>query len=163
MPFALNDTISKSPIEGGIEITDQQYADARAAKLAGREALVIAGELVIRDPAPSPQHAWEGGEWVVPEEPEPDPVDPLTLTLTKRQVNAALILAGHTDPDAFVEGAIDTIADPTQKALALNDWRFAPYFQRSHPLLNDEDVLAAASLTPEQVDGLWAVASTLPA
>lgn len=43
-----------------------------------------------------------------------------------------------------------------------NDWRFAPYFQRSHPLLNDEDVLAAADLTPEQVDGLWSVASTLP-
>lgn len=111
---------------------------------------------------PGADHEWDAnsGEWVYA---PPEPVDPLTLTLTKRQVNAALILAGHTDPDAFVEGAIDTIADPTQKALALNDWRFAPYFQRSHPLLNDEDVLAAASLTPEQVDGLWAVASTLPA
>lgn len=161
MPFAKDDTISLAALDGGIEITDEQYADARAAKLSGREALVIAGELVIRDPAPSPQHAWEGGEWVKPEEPEPDPVDPLTLSLTKRQVNAALILAGHTDPDAFIEAAIATVEDETARALALNDWRLAPYYKRDHPLLNNADILAAAGFTPQDVDDLWAVAAQL--
>lgn len=97
-----------------------------------------------------------------PEEPEPEPTDPLVLVLSKRQVNAALILAGHTNPDAFIETAIATIADETQRALALNDWRAAPYYKRDHPLLNDPDILAAAGFTPEDVDNLWLAAVELP-
>ncbi|MAN78375.1 MAG: hypothetical protein CML24_14605 [Rhizobiales bacterium] len=159
MPYALESTISLAPLDGGIEITEQQYTDARAAKLSGREALVLAGEIVIRDPAPSPDHIWEDGEWVAPEPVEPEPTDPLTLSLSKRQVNAALILAGHTDPDAFIETAIATITDDTARALALNDWRFAPYYKREHPLLNDPDILTAAGFTPDDVDDLWAVAA----
>lgn len=163
MPYALGQTISKSPIEGGIEITDQQYVEAFAAKMVGREALVVGGELVVRDPAPSPQHKWENGEWVKPVEPEPEPIDPLTLTLSKRQINAALIVGGGlTDPDPAIEAAISNITDPVERALAFNDWRHAPYYERGHDLFSAPDLLAAMDMTPEQVDQLWALGTTLP-
>lgn len=150
MPYAANNQISQVPIPGGIEITELQYAEALEGMLEGKVVSIDGGFSVAFPPEPEP-------------EPEPEPIDPLELSLSKRQVNAALILAGHTDPDAFIEAAIATIDDETQRALALNDWRFAPYFKRDHPLLNDADILAAAGFTPGDVDGLWIAAINLPA
>lgn len=87
---------------------------------------------------------------------------PLERHLTKRQVNAALILAGQVDPDAFVEAAIALIGDATQRALALNDWRYAPYYERNHPLFNDPAMLAATGLSEPDIDGLWLTALGTP-
>lgn len=93
---------------------------------------------------------------------EPEPPAAASQSITKRQTNAALILSGITEPDAFIEGAIATIADPTAKALGLNDWRNAPYYVRSHPLFNDPAMLAAIGMGEQEIDGLWALALTLP-
>lgn len=102
---------------------------------------------------------WEAeGNTIPAYVPPPDP-SPLDQTLTKRQVNTALILSGNTDPDGFIEAAIATIADDTQRALALNDWRYAPYYERNHPLFNDPAMLAATNMTAQQVDDLWALAT----
>lgn len=93
-----------------------------------------------------------------------EPVDPTTRTITKRQLVAALIIgAGVTEPDAFIEGAIATIPDATGRALALNDWRNAPYYVRGHALFNDPDMLGAIGKSPAEIDQLWALAVTLPA
>lgn len=83
---------------------------------------------------------------------------PLERHLTKRQINAALIVAGQTDPDGFIETAIASIGDATQRALALNDWRYAPYYERNHPLFNDPAMLTATSLSGQDIDDLWLVA-----
>lgn len=45
--FAFEDSLMLEKIEGAIEITEQQYNDAIAAKMAGRKAFVRGGELVI--------------------------------------------------------------------------------------------------------------------
>lgn len=93
----------------------------------------------------------------------PEEVDPLGETLTKRQINAALILgAGILSPDAFIKEILQAIEDPVERALALNDWETAPYYLRTHPLFTNEDVLAAAGMTSDQVDGLWVLGYSQP-
>lgn len=90
--------------------------------------------------------------------------DPLTLTLTRRQINAALIKSGTSlTPDAFVRDAITAITDTTAQALALNDWENASYYKRDHALFNNNDLLTKAGLTAKQVDQLWTLAVTLQA
>ena len=89
---------------------------------------------------------------------------PLNQTLTKRQVIAAMILgAGVLDPDAAVTSAIGSMADPVAAALALNDWRNAPYYKRDHDLFNDAGLMGAMNLTSEQIDALWALGTEKPA
>jgi hypothetical protein len=72
MPFAADGQISQSPIDGGVEITIEQYRAALSGMMAGQEVLIEEGELLIREPAPSPEHTWENGEWVAPPTPEPE-------------------------------------------------------------------------------------------
>lgn len=151
MPYALEETISKAPIEGGIEISSEQYAQAFVAKMSGKVVKVVDGLLDLDWQAPEPDPA-----------PEPEPVDPLTLTLTKRQVNAALILSGITDPDGFIETAVAAIEDDTQRALALNDWRHAPYYEREHPLFNNPAMLGATEMSDQEIDDLWILATQQP-
>ncbi|PWN68763.1 phage tail protein, partial [Bacillus cereus] len=45
--FAFEDALMLEHVEGAIEITEQQYNEALAAKIAGRKAFVRDGELVI--------------------------------------------------------------------------------------------------------------------
>lgn len=89
---------------------------------------------------------------------------PLDQHLTKRQINAAMILgAGILDPDGAVTAAIGSMSDPVAAALALNEWRNAPYYRRDHDLFNDAGLMAAMNLTSEQIDGLWALGAQQPA
>lgn len=93
----------------------------------------------------------------------PDPVDPLTLPVTKRQAVLAMVQgAGVEDPDAAVEAAIAAISDATTRGLARADWRYAPQFWRDHALFNDADLMAAMGLTASDIDGLWVLALTQP-
>lgn len=99
---------------------------------------------------------------VAPYVPPPEPAA-TDQSISKRQLVAALILgAGQTDPDSFIEAAIGAITDAVARALALNDWRNAPYFVRTHALFNDPDLLAAAGMSGAAIDGLWSLAVTLP-
>lgn len=74
MPYAQNGTISQSPVEGGIRISQKQYETALAAMLDGLE-VTIDGGFAIRPPRPSQHHVWGNGEWVdrTPA-PEPRPI-----------------------------------------------------------------------------------------
>jgi hypothetical protein len=92
---------------------------------------------------------------------EPPPV--VILPRSKRQINAALILSGlTTEPETWMDGILANIPDPVTRALALNDRRNAPYYERSNPLFNDPALLALAGLTVEQVDAMWAAAGGYP-
>lgn len=63
MPFAHNGLISQSPIEGSIEITAAQYADALSGMLAGRIVTIDEGFAVVDPPSP----------------PDPEPESELTF------------------------------------------------------------------------------------
>ena len=97
---------------------------------------------------------------------EPAPYVPppvVILPRSKRQINAALILSGlTTEPETWMDGILANIPDPVTRALALNDRRNAPYYERSNPLFNDPALLALAGLTVEQVDAMWAAAGGYP-
>lgn len=93
--------------------------------------------------------------------PQPNPLD---QTLTKRQVCAALIIGAQVeDPEAAITAAIKSIPDPVQRALALNDWRNAPYYARNHALFNEPALLRAMNIHPDTADQLWLLGVTLPA
>ena len=60
MPYAAPGRISYEPIDGGIEITEQQYQDGLAGMLAGKHIQIINGEffvgpLPVPDPEPVPE------------------------------------------------------------------------------------------------------------
>jgi hypothetical protein len=51
---------------------------------------------------------------------------------------------------ATVDAAIESVPDPTQRDLLKVEWEWAPYVQRTHPMLIP--LAAALGLTEEQVD-----------
>ncbi|AWX98573.1 hypothetical protein A8139_00655 [Marinomonas primoryensis] len=95
MPYALGDKISISILDGGIEITDEEYVAAVTAKISGRNVYVHGGSLLIESierreiystesgsvkeiaanaplpdfytdiPPPTHDHEWDGGEWII--------------------------------------------------------------------------------------------------
>ena len=102
-------------------------------------------------------------------EPEPEPeIPPLEQTLSKRQVVRAIIIgtAGMPepilDPDTHITAALQAIPDPMERALAMEDWKYAPYFIREHEMFSNQEVLTAANFTPEMVDQLWMLGLTQP-
>lgn len=62
MPYAANNKVSKSPFDGAIEISEQEYADGRAALIAGKIVCVRDGELKIYERAYRTVYAEVSGE-----------------------------------------------------------------------------------------------------
>jgi len=54
MPWAANNRVSTSPIEGGIEITDADYQAALEGIMEGKIVSVEGGEFALVDPPPAP-------------------------------------------------------------------------------------------------------------
>lgn len=104
MPYAANNQISQDPIEGGIEITDEQYTEALAGVVQGK-AVSIEGGFSVAFPAP----------------PEPEiPVPP-----TQEQQIAALQAAYEIDRDnlnkAWLSALIADGAEETARKLAIQE------------------------------------------
>lgn len=105
---------------------------------------------------------WSGGEWTVelrpvpdPEDPEGPPVDPLTLSLSPRQIRLMLASEGLlTQAETILEG----LEEP-QRTAALIEWQYATEFKRDHPLLLQ--VAQALELSDTQIDDMWAQAVNL--
>lgn len=142
MPYAHNGQISQAPIEGGIEISEQQYQEALAGMLDGKEVTIDGGFLVDFPPEP---------------EPTPEDAGPLVPSQVSRaQGKAALIQAGMWQA---VLNHVAGIEDATRRALAdvaLNDTQF---WQRSSPFLNDAAV--AIGLSNEQLDDIFIAAAAI--
>ena len=134
------------------EAPDYIYPEPHTTVIEHRTASVgwslVGSELIDPDPPPAP-------------EPDPDPA-PSDFPLTRRQIRTALILNGVLDPDAWMQDVMATIPDPVTRALALNDWANAPVYDRDNPLFNDASLIAAAGMTPAQVDALWMAAKDMP-
>ncbi|HCC80368.1 MAG: hypothetical protein Tp185DCM00d2C31949971_26 [Prokaryotic dsDNA virus sp.] len=168
MPYMKNDTISQSPIEGGIEISGAQYQSLLAAKLEGKtvtvkndEPFIYSGEkrtvyrlvnnvvesqeIYSEDDTPS---GWQATE------PTPDP-EPITQ-VSRAQGKVALISAGHW---ASVVAFVDAIPDPTQKALAEVALYDTTTWQRNSPFL--ATAASQIGLTETDLDNLFLAASQI--
>jgi hypothetical protein len=101
-------------------------------------------------PQPSADAVWSGGQWVVPTPGVP-------ASVTARQIR--LWLVGHGVSLAAVDAAIDAIPDAAQRDAVRVEWEYAPYVERSHPML--APLAAALGLTEAAVDQAFREAATL--
>lgn len=101
-------------------------------------------------PRPSGDAVWTGAEWFAP----PPFVPP---SVTARQIR--LWLVAHGVSLAAVNVAIDAIPDAAQREMVRVEWEYAPYVERSHPMLIP--LASALGLTAEQVDAAFREAAGL--
>ena len=76
--------------------------------------------------------------------------------VTRRQFRIALVLAGIELSD--VENALNSIEDPTERAIALIEWQDALTFKRSHTLINS--FAPMFNLSEEDLDQLFLTAAS---
>jgi len=72
----------------------------------------------------------------------------IPATISARQIRLWLINNGYSL--ANVEAAINGIADPIVRDSTLVEWEYAPYIERTHPMLIP--LASALGLTEQQVD-----------
>lgn len=121
----------------GIEISDEMHAYLLRGESQGKRiAPDENGYPILIDPPPAPPY--------VPQQ------------VTRAQGKAALITSGlWTD----VESYVDSITDPTEKALALVALNDTTHWQRTSPFLNS--AAAALGLSDEDLDNLFIQASEI--
>jgi hypothetical protein len=91
--------------------------------------------------------------------PEDDivPPEPTPATVSARQIRLWLIRQGV--PMAAVDAAIDAITDELKRDSVRVEWEYAPYVERSHPMLIP--LAAALGLTEQEVDQAFAEAAQI--
>lgn len=145
---AAPERISTEAIDGGIEITAEQYSAALG---------------VLTDPDDKRTISTDGGVFALvdppePEpEPEPEPQEPGHLPLTPRQLRLGLIGAGISL--ASVDAAINSIENQYERDVARVEWEYASIFERTHPMIGQ--IGTVLGLTTEQIDAMWDAATTL--
>jgi hypothetical protein len=80
-----------------------------------------------------------------------------TTTISARQVRLWLVGAGIGL--SAVDAAIESIEDSAQREMVRVEWEYAPYIERSHPML--VPLGAALGLTEEQIDAAFKDAASL--
>lgn len=101
-------------------------------------------------PQPQSNATWSGEAWIVPPPSTPSTVSP-------RQIRLWLIQRGISL--ASVDAAINGIEDATTRESVRVEWEYAPYVERSHPML--APLAAALGLTADDVDQAFCEASEL--
>lgn len=109
-----------------------------------------AASWTLLPPRPSDAHQWIGGEWVLPTSPVP-------ASVSARQIRLWLIRNGVSL--AQVDAAIDAIPDAQQRDECRVEWDYAPYVERSHPML--VPLAAALGLSESQVDDAFREAAAI--
>ena len=82
---------------------------------------------------------------------------PVPDQVSARQIR--LWLVAHGVGMAAVEAAIDAIPDATQRDMVRVEWEYAPYVERSHPML--VPLAVALGLSEAQVDQAFREAASL--
>jgi len=90
---------------------------------------------------PAENAVWGQGAWLIP-----PPVIPESVTA--RQIRLWLVQHGYSL--ATVEAAIEAIPDPLQRDIVRIEWEYAPYVERSHPMVMP--IAAGLGMTAEDVD-----------
>lgn len=93
MPYAADDRISKAPLTGGVEISNEEYNQAREHLLSGGLIKAHSGQMILtQKPEKLPDHQdpiWKDGDW------HHEPIEPETKTLEelakdkRRQLDSA--------------------------------------------------------------------------
>ena len=96
---------------------------------------------VLLPTRPSENHYWNNGEWILINPAVPESV-------SARQIRLWLINNGFQLIQ--VEQAINNIQDPISRETVKIEWEYAPYVERSHPMLIP--LAQALGLTENQVD-----------
>lgn len=99
---------------------------------------------------PSESHQWDGVAWVPPAPAAP-------ATVSARQIRLWLIRSGIAL--SAVDAAIGSIPDTLTRDSVRVEWEYAPYVERSHPML--VPLAAALGLTVDDVDRAFAEAASL--
>jgi hypothetical protein len=86
-------------------------------------------------------------------------VEPAVVPASVSARQIRLWLVAHGISLASVESAIAAIPDALQRDSVRVEWEYAPYVERSHPML--VPLAAALGLTEEQVDQAFVEASQL--
>jgi hypothetical protein len=81
----------------------------------------------------------------------PEEIREAMTPLSPRQLRLTLLSIGVTEADVDFK----LVNDPG----GMIEWKFATYFKRNHPLVDGLGLLF--SITPEQIDSLWAYAQDL--
>lgn len=145
MPYAANGQISTAPIDGGLEITEQQYAAALAGMGVGRIITIEAGELIISDP-PQPE---------LPKTEQPAWDQAVPRQVSRLQGILALDAVGLLDAVETIVARPDT---PRQIRLS---WLHALMFERTSLAL--AWIAEQAEITAQQLDELFIAGSQIQA
>lgn len=86
------------------------------------------------------------------EPPAPEPIDPNTIELPRREFRRALLHFGMDT--ATVVGVINTITDPVEREEMMIWWEDTQKFERHYPVLLA--MIDAAGVTEAQADVIWA-------
>lgn len=103
MPYAANGQISQAPIEGGIEITQQQYEQALTAMLEGMLVSIDDGFELLPQPDPEPDSVEE------PETSEPEPKTVFSAREFLRRFTIEEYSAARTHGNIQVQWALDNL------------------------------------------------------
>lgn len=90
-------------------------------------------------------------------EDDVEPPPPAPATVSARQIR--LWLVRHGISLASVDAAIDAIPDEQQRNEVRVEWDYAPYVERSHPML--VPLAETLGLTEQQVDQAFVEAATI--
>ena len=148
MPYAHDGRVSTSPIEGGVEITQEQYRAAIDGMIAG-QVVTIDGGFAVIDPPPPPEP-----------EPTPDP-EPEPVTRIERRQGLRALLGDGVTPGitrAMIDGMIAAIDDPVEREIALAE------YEHTHWTLESPFIAVGAAhfgMSDEQVQALFEHAATL--
>lgn len=77
--------------------------------------------------------------------------------LSPRQLRLMMLQIGLTDTD--IEAQITAIPDPTERAVASIEWKWATRYDRTHPLV--AALATALEFTDAELDALWSYAADL--
>ena len=108
-----------------------------------------AAQWTLLPPRPSDDATWSG-EWVVPPPTVP-------ASVSARQIR--LWLVRHGISLAAVDAAIDAIPDQLQRDSVRVEWDYAPYVERSHPML--PAIAQALGLSGEDIDTAFREAANI--
>lgn len=108
---------------------------------------VAEGSIEIDGPPPSPEHIWQGGEWLfIPQVPQ---------EVSMRQGREALLRRGHFDTvNNYISGLTGTAGQ-----IARNEWEKSQVIQRTRPLTLQMGQLLG--LDDAGLDDLFIFAATL--
>ena len=114
MPYAANDKISTAPLDGGVEITTEQYQDALAGLQQGMRVSIDGGFRMLPPEQPDP------------DQPQPEPTIPDVKAQRVDAINAAFEAAASALTAGYPEAERLTWMVQQQEALAWQADQAAP-------------------------------------